>query len=106
MDYDELPSLPMTFRVGVYHCADVLLHPPINEGLNLLPLEYVFCRMEWLLMEVSALSCACCYNGRLHGLGDRVDVHLSGVSFCSINAARSAPLPLPPVACVMLNPSP
>jgi hypothetical protein len=52
VDYLEAPSFPLSYRVGMFHCADVLIHCPINEGLNLLPMEYVFCRMDWLFMEV------------------------------------------------------
>jgi trehalose 6-phosphate synthase/phosphatase len=47
IDYEEVRTFPLSSRIGLYHCADILLQTPIREGLSLLPLEYVFVRTQW-----------------------------------------------------------
>mmetsp|Transcript_1714 Transcript_1714/g.2524 ORF Transcript_1714/g.2524 Transcript_1714/m.2524 type:complete len:1280 (+) Transcript_1714:278-4117(+) len=44
IDYEELggTSIPMDRRLSLWLASDVLFSTPIREGLNLLPLEYVF----------------------------------------------------------------
>lgn len=49
VDYAEAISYPPTYRIGLFHTADVLLQTPIREGLNLMPLEYVYARTTWSL---------------------------------------------------------
>jgi len=46
IDYEEVvgSSLPITQRLALWSVADVFMSTPIREGLNLLPLEYVFSR--------------------------------------------------------------
>jgi len=48
IDYDEqLGSvLPVDHRLAIWKSSNVMMHTPIKEGLNLLPLEYVFTRKE------------------------------------------------------------
>lgn len=47
IDYQEAVSYSTTFRVALYYCSDVLAQVPVREGINLLPLEYVYCRTRW-----------------------------------------------------------
>lgn len=51
VDYEEAPSFSPTYRMGLFHRADVLLQTPIREGINLLPLEYVYARTQWQIMR-------------------------------------------------------
>lgn len=71
LDYEEATSFSRAIQTALYYCCDVLLHTPVQEvglrkahlrgmpnirgcvcvyvsqGMNLLPLEYVYCRTEW-----------------------------------------------------------
>lgn len=48
IDYEEISgsSLPIEKRLSLWKVADVLMVTPIREGLNLLPLEYVFTKKK------------------------------------------------------------
>jgi len=48
IDYQELmgSSLPIDQRLAIWISSDVMMMTPIRQGLNLLPLEYVFCKKE------------------------------------------------------------
>ena len=48
IDYDEQVGsvLPVDHRLAIWKSSHVMMHTPIKEGLNLLPLEYVFSRKE------------------------------------------------------------
>ena len=46
VDYEEVTSLSLHERVALWMVADVFLLTSIREGLNLLPLEYVFARKD------------------------------------------------------------
>jgi len=52
IDYAEAVAYPPTYRIGLFHCSDVLLHTPLREGLNLVPLQYVYVRTRWELQRV------------------------------------------------------
>ncbi len=51
IDYAEAVAFPPTYRIGLFHCSDVLLHTPLREGLNLVPLQYVYVRTRWELQR-------------------------------------------------------
>lgn len=51
VDYAEAVAFPPTLRIGLFHCADVLVHTPVREGLNLIPLQYVYVRTRWELQR-------------------------------------------------------
>ena len=42
VDYLELPEMSLSERISLYLAADVFLLTSIREGLNLLPLEYIY----------------------------------------------------------------
>ena len=46
VDYIEMNAsrLPLDFRVALWLAADVFLLTPIREGINLMPLEYIYAR--------------------------------------------------------------
>lgn len=49
LDYDEITSykgLTLIDRVALYLASDVFLLTPIREGLNLMPLEYIYTRRD------------------------------------------------------------
>jgi trehalose 6-phosphate synthase/phosphatase len=48
IDCEEIigSSVPIDQRIALWNVADVLMITPIREGLNLLPLEYVYVRKE------------------------------------------------------------
>jgi trehalose 6-phosphate synthase/phosphatase len=46
IDYEEVPNLNLSERVALWLVADVFLLTAIREGLNLLPLEYVYARKD------------------------------------------------------------
>lgn len=56
VDYEEAPSYSPMYRVGLFHQADVFLQTTIREGLNLLPLEYVYVRTKWQMIRSRALA--------------------------------------------------
>jgi trehalose-phosphatase len=56
IDYEESASYSPTYRVGLFHRADILLQTPIREGLNLLPLEYVYVRTKWQIQRSRAYA--------------------------------------------------
>jgi trehalose-6-phosphate synthase/trehalose-6-phosphatase len=72
VDYEEINSfrgLSVHERVALYLIADVLLLTPIREGLNLLPLEYIYVRRSLSragAVVVSEFStCSSLLNGSL-----------------------------------------
>jgi trehalose 6-phosphate synthase/phosphatase len=67
IDYEEAPSFPMDARVAIWQSSDVYLGSAIREGLNLMPLEYVFCKQEDPgAVVMSEFSAACnILNGAL-----------------------------------------
>lgn len=48
IDYEEIQgsSVPIEKRLSLWKVADVLMVTPIREGLNLLPLEYIFTKKK------------------------------------------------------------
>jgi trehalose-phosphatase len=56
IDYEEALSYSPGYRVGLFHRADILLQTPIREGLNLLPLEYVYVRTQWQISRSKSLT--------------------------------------------------
>jgi trehalose-phosphatase len=56
IDYEEALSYSPGYRVGLFHRADILLQTPIREGLNLLPLEYVYVRTQWQIARSKILT--------------------------------------------------
>ena len=46
IEYDEVSSLSLKDRVALWLAADVFLLTSIREGLNLLPLEYLYARKD------------------------------------------------------------
>ncbi|CAM9312632.1 unnamed protein product [Phaeothamnion confervicola] len=73
LDYEELgpgsPPLEMPDRIALYRASDVFTVTAVREGLNLLPLEYIYARKDpWppgvvLASEFSA--CASLLNGAI-----------------------------------------
>lgn len=72
VDYLEIPNhkgLSLQERVALYLASDVFLLTPIREGLNLMPLEYVYARKD--LPRAGALvvsefsTCSSLLNGSL-----------------------------------------
>ncbi|KAA0167175.1 hypothetical protein FNF27_03103 [Cafeteria roenbergensis] len=55
VDLIEAVSFGPSFRVGLFHSADVLFQTPVREGLSLMPLEYIFVRTRWQLRRSAAL---------------------------------------------------
>jgi len=51
IDYAEAPTFSPEVRMGIFHRADILLLTPICEGLNLLPLQYVYARTKWQMQR-------------------------------------------------------
>ncbi len=62
INYDEIhgASLPILERLALWSCSDVFMSACIREGLNLLPLEYVYTKSTTpgvtLISEFSAMS--------------------------------------------------
>lgn len=58
IDYEEIygSSLPMDERLAIWYASDVFMSTSIREGLNLLPLEYVFVRKAPLQAGVTITS--------------------------------------------------
>jgi trehalose-phosphatase len=56
VQYLEAVSFGSAFRVGLFHVADVLMQIPVREGLNLMPLEYVYVRTRWELQRTRELA--------------------------------------------------
>lgn len=44
IDYEEVPALSLVHRVALWLVADVFLSTALREGLNLTPMEYIYCR--------------------------------------------------------------
>lgn len=72
IDYDEVGSfrgLSLRERVALYLAADVFLLTPIREGLNLMPLEYIYVRKNLPRAGVVVVSefstCSSLLNGSL-----------------------------------------
>lgn len=55
IDYEEAPAYSPTYRIGLFHRADILMQLPIREGLNLLPLEYVYVRTKWQMQRTKEM---------------------------------------------------
>jgi len=66
IDFEEAVSYSTTYRVGLYYCSDVLAQVPVREGINLLPLEYVYVRTKWQ-MERDATEAALAQNAQKLG---------------------------------------
>ena len=47
VDYEEAPSFSLSYRLGFYYAINMLLQTPIREGVNMLPLEFVYSRGKW-----------------------------------------------------------
>ena len=71
IDYVEMmgcSSLPMPERLALWAVSDMVLQTPIREGLNLLPLEYIYSRRKGPpgLVVASEFSAVCTIlNGAL-----------------------------------------
>mmetsp|Transcript_21284 Transcript_21284/g.30122 ORF Transcript_21284/g.30122 Transcript_21284/m.30122 type:complete len:1342 (-) Transcript_21284:135-4160(-) len=49
LDYEEVfgsSSLPVDQRLGLWKASDIFMVTPIREGLNMLPMEYIYARKE------------------------------------------------------------
>jgi len=46
IDYEEVPRMSLIERVALWLVADSFLLTCIREGLNLMPLEYIFARKD------------------------------------------------------------
>jgi trehalose 6-phosphate synthase/phosphatase len=46
VDYQEMPHMSLSERVALYLAADVFVLTSIREGLNLMPLEYIYSRKD------------------------------------------------------------
>ena len=67
IDYEEASSFSMDSRVAIWKSSDVYLGSAIREGLNLMPLEYVYCKQDDPgAVVMSEFSAACnILNGAL-----------------------------------------
>lgn len=69
IDYEELPSISLKDRLALYLAADVFLLTSIREGLNLMPLEYIYARKgldhAGLVICSEFSTCASLLNGSL-----------------------------------------
>ena len=68
IDYEEASEgFSMDERVAIWQASDVYVGTAIREGLNLMPLEYVFCRQEKPGVVVTSEFSAACniLNGAL-----------------------------------------
>ena len=39
-------SLPVTQRLALYKCSDVLMNTAVRQGLNLVPVEYIYSKRD------------------------------------------------------------
>ena len=46
VDYEEVSEVSIHERIALYLVADVFLLTSIREGLNLMPLEYIYARKD------------------------------------------------------------
>jgi trehalose-6-phosphate synthase len=69
VDYQEVKLLPLADRVALWLAADVMLLTTIREGLNLMPMEYIFARKNLEHAGVVVVSefsvCSSLLNGAL-----------------------------------------
>lgn len=58
IDYQELKgsNLPIEQRIALWRAADVLMLSPVREGLNMIPMEYVYARKAPLAAGVTIAS--------------------------------------------------
>lgn len=69
VDYEEYESISVVKRVALWLVSDVYVNSSLREGLNLIPLEYMYCRRNLpntgivILSEFSA--CASVLNGSI-----------------------------------------
>jgi trehalose-6-phosphatase len=69
VDYEEMKSMGVSQRAALWMVADVFLSTSVREGLNLLPLEYVYCRRNLPNTGVVVISefsaCSTVLNGSI-----------------------------------------
>jgi trehalose 6-phosphate synthase/phosphatase len=85
MDYEEIQgssSLPMVKRLVIWMAANVLLHTPIREGLNLLPLEYVYVQPVGVTIASEFSAVCSILNGALR-------VNPYDIPLCSITIDKA-----------------
>lgn len=89
VDYEEAPSYSPMYRVGLFHRADILLSTPLREGLNLLPLEYVYVRTQWQIQRSKALAVGGT-GGSSSGVGTPSNAHKGSETKLSSSAGASS----------------
>jgi trehalose 6-phosphate synthase/phosphatase len=62
-------SLPLTQRLALYKCSDVLACTAVREGLNLTPLEYIYSRRDpdppGVVLASEFSACSSLLNGAI-----------------------------------------
>lgn len=103
IDYQEVTGLTLQQRVALYLIADVFFSTPIREGLNLMPLEYIYSRSNQpragVIVASEFSTCSCLLNGSLkvnpfapHAVADILDkaLHMSKKE-CEYRKQRDLP---------------
>ena len=67
VDYVEVPKMRLNDRVALWLAADVFLLTCIREGLNLMPLEYIYARQHLESAGVVVASEFSCVSTLLSG---------------------------------------
>ena len=69
IDYEEVSSLSVKERVALWLAADVFLSTSIREGLNLMPMEYIYARKDLdnagVVVASEFSTCSALLNGGL-----------------------------------------
>ena len=90
IDYEEVTSLSVKERVALWLAADVFLSTSIREGLNLMPMEYIYARKDMenpgVVVASEFSTCSALLNGGLkvnpfniQAVADQIDkaLHMS-----------------------------
>jgi len=100
VDYEEVPELSLIDRVALYLVADVFLLTSIREGLNLMPLEYIYSRKDLphagVVVASEFSTCSSLLSGSLKvnpfytlSVADALDKALSmGKAECEVRSLR------------------
>ncbi len=83
--YEEVPRLSINERVALWLVADVFLLTSIREGLNLLPLEYIYARKDLPHAGVVVASEFTCCSTMLSGSQKVCPSHANQLSWVLIN---------------------
>jgi trehalose 6-phosphate synthase/phosphatase len=69
VDHEEVRGLSLKERLALWQAADVLLVTSIREGLNLMPMEYIFARKDMddagVVVASEFSTCSSLLNGSI-----------------------------------------